>query len=75
MPARPGILFNRDAITRLEFQFPHQLVFQSQGWRLNIQAAGRLVVRLNDGGTENIDVTPGDALFSSAEYIYLRPQA
>lgn len=74
--AAPGILFNRQSIRLLEFQFPHQLVFQSEGWRLDIlEPGGKLVVRFTDGGAQNIDVTPQDALFSTADDVYLRPQS
>lgn len=74
-PARPGFLLNRRAISLLEFQFPHKLVFQSEGWRVDIlDPGGRLVVKFIDAGTQNLDVVPGDALFSTGDDVYLRPK-
>ena len=74
MAGRPGHLLNKRSLTSLAFEFSHELVFQSGGWRLNVLEPGRLVAKFRDGGTQNFDVQAGDLLLASFEEIYLRPK-
>lgn len=72
--ARSGIFINKRSISTLDFQFRHELDFQSTGWRMLVVDGGRLVLKFLDGGTQNIDVAQGDLLFSSGEDIYFQPK-
>jgi hypothetical protein len=75
-----GFWINKRLVATLDFPFGHTLDpttgagLTGEGWRLNVEEDGRILVRFADGDTQDIPVTQGDQLITIGDDLYMSLQ-